>query len=225
MSQNTIPVSAVGKEDDLDWKEINDSLERIASVQNALKCLGMSLSSVARASVLASMNLHLVESNGDPFKAMTIITEFMYRMWIAVCGNLQASMGEAIKSGKVQGQKLSTQEIESMEALVVNIEMVLSSNHIFTVEEIAGVLKAQQALAGVVEEQSKTHEPLAIVRSLIVMAQQFMLFDMQGDLVSAKTAFADQQHLLWDVAVANAQRMVKAASEKMDSGPPEGKSN
>lgn len=225
MSQDTIPVSTMGKEEDLNWKEINDALERIANAQNALKYLGVSLPSVARATTLASMNLHLVEAGGDPFKAMTIITEFMYDLWISVCKNLQESMGEAIKSGKVQGQKLSVQEIDSMKALVVNIEMILSTNHSFTAKDIADILEAQQALAVVIDSRSKSHDPLAVARALIVMAQQYMFFDMQGDLIAAKTAFADQQHLLWDIAAVNAQYIIKTAVEQSDSGLPEGKAN
>jgi predicted molibdopterin-dependent oxidoreductase YjgC len=38
-----------------------------------------------------------------------------------------------------------------------------------------------------------------------------MFFDMQGDILSAKTAFSDQQFLLWSVAITNAKKIIEAA--------------
>lgn len=225
MSQDTIPVSTVGKEEGLNWKEINEALERFSGTYNGLKHHGLSLQSVARASVLSSMNLHLMETAGDPFKAMTIITEFMYNMWITMCKNLQTSMGEAVKTGKIQSQKLSEQELANIETLIVNMEMMLSANHTLSLEEIKEVLEVQQELAEFIDCRTKNHKALSVARSLIVMAQQFMFFDMQGDILSAKTAFADQQHLMWNISITNAKSLVEEAVAKTDSGSPEDKSN
>lgn len=225
MGQDTIPVSEAGKKDELNWKEINDALERLTSVQDTMKRLGIPLSAVARASVLAALNIHVLETGGDPFKAMSSMTEFMHKMWISVCTGLLASTSEAIKVGSIQGQKVSETELDAMRAFVINMEMILATNHTIMADEITKVLEAQNALANSVDEQAKIYGSLAVARSLIVMAQQCVFFDMNCDIVSAKAAFTDQQHLLWEIAIANAMKLIESAVEKTDLGPSENKPN
>jgi len=217
MSDEDKKLDSAVEPDDLDWKEVSSALERLLGAQDALKRLGVPLRIVGRASILAAMNLQLVETEGDPFKATTLITEFMYRTWRPVCDGLKATAEAAIKDGALQKQRLSGTELESMKALISNMDMVLSSRHILSAEEIVDLLKAQTELSNVVSEHTQKFGPMAVVRSLIVMAQQFIFFDMQGDLLAAKTAFSDQQHVLWEVAVVNARSLIQKAVETAES--------
>lgn len=219
MGIDSIPV-ADATEEEFNWKEINNALERIMSVTDHLKKIGLQVSSVAKATLLSAMHVNLIEVSGDPFKAASQMISFIHKYAIPVCNSLKSMLADAIKTEQVQGQKINKEELESMEAMLVNMEMMLSKHHTMTAEEITGVLTSQQELAGPVEVVAKKHDSLTVARALIVMAQQFMFFDMQGDLVSAQAVFTDQQHLLWDVAVANAKKIMQAAVE---SG--EGKTN
>jgi len=220
-----IPVSSFTEESESNWKEINNALERFIHVQETVKKLGTSMESAVKASIIAAMNLTVAYTEGDPYKANSIIVTFMHKMWMSVCTGLRKSAEEAIKSGVGYGQKLTPKELESMKALVVNMEMVISAHHSMTADEISETLKAQDALAKTVQAQAAVSQPISVVRALIVMAQQFILFDMQGDITAAKTAFEDQQLYLWEIAIANAQNIVKAITEANETGPVEDKAN
>lgn len=208
-----IPVSSFTEESEPNWKEINNATERFTHVQETIKKLGTSLESTVYASIIAAMNLTVAYTDGDPYKANAIIVAFMHKMWMSVCNGLKKSAEDAIKSGTGCGQKLTSKELESMKALVVNMEMVLSTHHTMTADEISKVLEAQNALAKIAQEQAESNSPIAVVRALIVMAQQFILFDMQGNIVAAKTAFEDQQLYLWEIAIANAKNIMETVME------------
>lgn len=225
MSENSVPVSNLGGEPELNWKEISDALERVFSNAEHMKQLGMQVSSVGRATLISALHLHLIEVGGDPFKAISQMVSFLYANAIDVCNRLRSGLSEALKEGKVQGQKLKEHEREEMQNLLINLEMVLSRPHSMNADEIAAVLEAQKALTESAEKVAKNSNPLAVARALITMAQQFMFFDMEGDLVAARAAFMDQQQLLWHLAVVNVRNLIDAALKKSEQGAPEDKAN
>jgi hypothetical protein len=225
MSDEKIHVTDLGREEEWDWEEIKVVLSKLSSFEGNLLESKFDLSSVARAVLIWTMQLFLFGSRGDKSKATLLITDFMQEGWDVVCKNVFRSVSDAIKEKEVHGDALSDDDISGLKKLVVNLEMMQSAEHAICAEDIAKVMLAQRSLASSVDELSRVIDPLSVARALITMAQQFMLFDMGGDILSAKTAFTDQQYLLWGLAVLNVRNMVEEAEKRTEAGPPEEKPN
>ena len=192
----------------LDWDEIKSVLDRLTSIQDYMRQAKISLPSSAAATLISAMQLHLVEVGGNYCKAHTLMAEFMHNLWGSVHGMLKSALTAAAESGEVMGSAVGKAGAVRIKELLADLEQFLVSPHTIDADEIVELLTAQKELSAIVIKGSEGHAPLAVARALVVMAQQFMLFDL-GDELSAKSAFEDQSRLLWGVAIANAKNLLK----------------
>ena len=204
------PTKELETEDGLNWKEITDALERLGNLQDWFKQKNVSLTSAARATLLSAMNIHLMEVEGDYRKAMTLMTEFMHAAWGTICTQLHKSMSQMIETGKLQGEKVKDTDLTSIKLVLDNMDKLNPAPNCIKAEEIEKLLLSQQELNMAVAAVGEKYHPLSAVRAMLVMSQQFMLFDM-GDILSARTAFEDQSRLLWEISVANAKGIIREA--------------
>lgn len=223
MSEDDTPVTAVEvqDEDKLNWKEISEALERLGHVQDVLKQRNVSLTSAARATLLSAMQLHLMEIGGDNLKAMILMNDFMTAAWSTVHRLLKKALETAVTEGKLQGSKISEIDSTNIKELLKEMERTEELEHSIPADQIASVLEVQQELANFIETLSDKYTGIALARAMMVMAQQFMMFDI-GEELSAKAAFEEQSRLLWFIAQTNVENLLKAAAKSAEDGAPEG---
>jgi hypothetical protein len=207
--------------EDWDWTQVQDVWERISSLHDHFKKTGVELPWTARGSLFAAMQMFLLECGGDVSLARAVIADLLQLCSGYVAGQVLASMRAAWERQELEGQKLNPLERARLKGNIETMESGIESSKIepLSPEKLEAMLGAQDALAPIVDEVHGKYGPEATVRALVAIVQQSELFANQGDVMGAKTSVLDLLHQIWPVALHNAQKLIKIASQQLKGGP------
>jgi hypothetical protein len=215
----TIPVTDAGKETEVDWDEIKTVLKIFEDEEDKLREKGFKADSVARANLISAMHLHTLAYEGDMFKAFVHMIDFMRTMWPTLREMIHHQVSEILSKAKslTKHSKITEAEIAHLESLIINLTVMNSAPSMLTAEEIEKILKTQEIVSkGIEAILSAPTSKEVLLRVFIVMAQQLAVFEMSGDVPSARAAFMDQQQLLWPIALENVNTLLKDMAKETE---------
>lgn len=221
----TVPVTEAGKETEVDWEEVRKVLKTMEETEEAFREKGVKADSVARAHVIAALHLHTLACDGDMFKAFVSMVDFMRAVWPTVREMIHTQIAEVLSKAKSlkKHSKITEAEIVHLENLIVNLAVINNVPSSLSSEEIEKVLVTQDMLSKGIETVLSSQNPPAsqlpkevLLRVFIIMAQQLTVFEMGGDVPSARAAFMDQQQLLWPIALANVGTLIKEIAQESE---------
>ena len=211
---------------DWNWEEIYEVWDRIASIHDHLKTVGKDIRWVSKGSLFATMQLMLTEYGGNASFAKIVFSDVIRMSWNFICDSTIKLMKKVHESKVIAGQRLTPTDKAKIKEKIDTLERTSEEEkHNISEEDLVLTLEAQDHLSEEIEESSKTFGGSAVANALIVMIQQYYLFECQGDVLAAKSAVEEALFSFWGVSIQNSQRMVEVASEELAEGPPENRPN
>jgi hypothetical protein len=213
--------------EDWNWDQVQDVWERISSLHDHFKRTGIELPWTSRGSLFAAMQMFLLECGGSMSIAKAVMSDLLQLCGSYVAGQVLASMQLAWASQELEGQTLNPQERARLKGNIEMLEAEIGSSEVqaLSAEELDTALKAQDAIAQTVNQVHEEFGPEATLRGLATILQQSELFASQGDTLEAKSSLLNLLHLMWPVALHNAQKLIQDATENLKDGPAETRPN
>lgn len=203
--------------EDWDWDAIHDVWNRINSLFDHCKTVGIPIDAVSKGALFASMQIHLIENGCDAFTTKPQMFELIRICWKYVAehtlevlkrvGGEVGSLEKVADADKDMFQKRVDILIQSLEAL---------SPPTVDPEEVEKMLEAQSKLEGIVGQLVDELGGLNTIRALLVLVQQYSLVASEGNLDVAKGMMEDVQGPLWSLAARNIQNMLEEAAKKAE---------
>jgi hypothetical protein len=212
---------------DWDWDTIQDTWERVATLHDRLKLDNKDIRWVSRGTLFAAMQLFIIECSGDVSLAKVMLSDLLRLCQNYVSTTVSEMMQHSLGKKEIAGQKMSSEEIETLEYYVQNLieSMSFEQRKCLDKQEISSALAVQDSLADTIQDKTEEFGSVAVVRSMAVMLQQYALFESQGDIAAAKSNLEDMMFGLWEISIHNAQKLVEKATEELASGPAETRPN
>jgi hypothetical protein len=211
----SISVIESGKEPEIDWDEVQKILKDISRVENDFRSRGVDGNSFVVASLISVMNLSTLAMRGDMFQSFVYIIDLMRVLWPSISQAIKQQTEEALELSKTEkGSKDMTEaDIDTLNKILININMLEVSRSNLTAEDIVNVLNTQNSINDRLKDWASDAKRDVLMRTLIVMAQQLAFFEMNGNVAAAKAAFVDQQQLLWPIALENSKGIIEKEVE------------
>jgi hypothetical protein len=200
--------------EDWNWDEIHNTWDRINSLFDHCKRVGIPIEVVSKASLFATMQVHLIENGCDAFTSKTQLLESVRLCWKYVAEHLLEVM-KRLGGGVLSLEKVGEQDQEGFQQQIGLLEESLKalSPPEIDEEELGKMLEVQGTLEGIIGSLIDEHGGLSVIRVLLLLVQQYSLVATDGELHVAKAMMEDAQGPLWGLALSNIQGMLKEAGE------------